>query len=150
MEQSSKARVSHASGYTRRLTTRQINPLNDNITIKADTPNPNNGNASHHYVMCLGDPDVGYEDEEVIYNSIDFQDGPIKESGYNGFTNEALLEIVLDRLRAFQTSPFACRENAIAITHIEDGYNRLIERTQKRVQQGVEGTHNLHTENPTA
>jgi hypothetical protein len=71
---------------------------------------------------------------------IGFQNGPIKEFGVNGITQEALLAIVIDRLRSFQTGPFSCRENAIALTHIEEALMWLQRRTVARIKRGVEGT----------
>ncbi|CAN7648270.1 hypothetical protein [Paraburkholderia terricola] len=37
----------------------------------------------------------------------------------NGLTNEVLLAIMADRLKAFQRGPFACSENAAMLEHIE-------------------------------
>lgn len=68
-----------------------------------------------------------------------FQNGPIKEYGVNGVTQEALLAIVIDRLHSFQAGPFSCRENAIALTHCEDALMWLQRRTVKRIKRGVEG-----------
>lgn len=72
---------------------------------------------------------------------IKFQNGPIKEFGVNGITQEALLAIVIDRLRSFQDGPFRCRENAIALTHCEEALMWLQQRTVARIKRGVEGTH---------
>ena len=69
-----------------------------------------------------------------------FQNGPIKEAGVNGITGEALIAIEIDRLRSFQAGPFACRENAIALTHFEEGLMWLQRRTAARIKRGVEGT----------
>jgi hypothetical protein len=69
-----------------------------------------------------------------------FQNGPIKESGVNGVTQEVLLAIVIDRLRSFQAGPFSCRENAIALTHCEDALMWLQKRTRARIARQVEGT----------
>jgi hypothetical protein len=71
---------------------------------------------------------------------IAFQNGPIKEAGVNGITQEALLAIVIDRLRSFQAGPFACRENAIALTKCEEALMWLQRRTVARIKRGVEGT----------
>ena len=73
--------------------------------------------------------------------SIIFQCGPIPENGVNGVTQEALLSIVIDRLRSFQVGQFSCRENAIALTHCEDALMWLQRRTRARIKRGVEGTH---------
>jgi hypothetical protein len=75
--------------------------------------------------------------------SLDFQNGPISEdgNGVNGITHEVLLSILADRLRGFQSGPYACKENACALTHIEEAMMWLQRRTLKRMQRGVEGTH---------
>jgi hypothetical protein len=71
---------------------------------------------------------------------LSFQHGPIAEVGTNGITNEALLAIILDRLRRFQAGAYKCRENAVAITKLEEGLMWLQKRTREREQRGVEGT----------
>ena len=71
---------------------------------------------------------------------IKFQNGPIKEHGVNGITQEALLTICADRLRSFQAGAFACRDNAVALTHIETALMWLQKRTRERMSRGVEGT----------
>lgn len=108
-----------------------INELNEGISIEADDQDVTAGNASHHY-------DVRYADQCLL---IDFQHGPVKENGINGISNEALIAIVLDRLRGFQSGQFACRENAVALTHLETALMWLQKRTRDRVLRGVEGTY---------
>lgn len=76
-----------------------------------------------------------------ILCGIHFQEGPIKECGVNGVCNEDLLNIVIDRLEHFQNSEFSCRENAMAITKLEEALLWLRKRTMAREQRGVEGTH---------
>jgi hypothetical protein len=75
--------------------------------------------------------------------SIDFQNGPIAEAGVNGLTQEVLLAICADRLRSFQAGKFACRENALALTKIEEAQHWLHHRTKARMDRGLEGTHKL-------
>lgn len=70
-----------------------------------------------------------------------FQNGPIKERGVNGVTQEVLLEIVADRLRSFQAGPFANLYNACALDHVEKALEQLRARTKERESRGVEGTH---------
>ncbi|HEX2679571.1 MAG TPA: hypothetical protein VHM19_23135 [Polyangiales bacterium] len=114
------------------LTDHQTNEANRGLEIEPDERDPQNGNASHVYKLrCKDGPE---------YEPIRFQHGPIKEVGQNGVTNEALLAIVIDRLRGFQSSPFSCRENAIALTKIEEALHWLHSRTRAREQRGVEGT----------
>lgn len=76
----------------------------------------------------------------AIFADIKFQKGPIKECGINGCHNEDLIAIVIDRLQCFQESEFKCRENAIAITKLEEALMWLRKRTDDRAKRGVEGT----------
>jgi len=100
-------------------------------------------------VICKDKPgqvDAGYEYQVVgvetgeNFTEIYFQKGPVGETGVNGCHNEDLIAIVLDRLRAFQKGDYACRENAIAITKLEEALHRLNDRTADRSARGVMGT----------
>lgn len=66
--------------------------------------------------------------------------GPVGalETVNDGTTNEALLDVLVDRLN-FLNGKFPCRENSIAITHIETAILWLRKRTQDREARGVEG-----------
>jgi len=55
-------------------------------------------------------------------------------------SQEALLAVIIDRLQCFQAGPYKCRENAIALTHLEDAMHWLQHRTRERMARGVEGT----------
>lgn len=81
---------------------------------------------------------VGAAEQEVV---IGFHNGPIKENGVNGVTHEAMLAVVIDRLRSFQSGPYSCRENSVALTKCEEALMWLQKRTRKRMARGVEGTH---------
>ena len=72
-----------------------------------------------------------------------FQHGPIYEVGVNGITNEILLAIVIDRLRGFQAGGLRCRENAVALTKLEEALMWLKKRTHERTVRGVEGTNEV-------
>lgn len=119
----------------RLITDHKVNGLNEAITLTA-TDHPGQGGANHHYKLDLtaGAPTSG--GQELLIN---FQNGPVLEAGYNGFTNEALLAVVIDRMRGFQSGPFKCRENAIALTHMEDALMWLQKRTRDRIYREVEG-----------
>lgn len=91
-------------------------------------------NAPHHFQVR---PANGLE----ILSEVNFQKGPIKESGVNGVCNEDLIAMVICRLEHFNKSEFSCRENAMAITKLEEGLLWLRKRTMGREQRGVEGTH---------
>jgi hypothetical protein len=78
---------------------------------------------------------------KAILAEIHFQEGPIKECGVNGVCNEDLIAMVITRLEHFQKSEFACRENALAITKLEEALMWLRKRTMGREARGVVGTH---------
>lgn len=94
------------------------------------------GGVSHAYLI----KDKADAEE---YARVLFQEGPIKEHGVNGCHHEDLIAIVLDRLYQFQSGDFACRENALAITKLEEAMHWFNHRTQNRVKRGVEGTNKL-------
>jgi hypothetical protein len=96
---------------------------------------PGCGGANHRYEIRCDFP------SDCPLAFINFQDGPIKERGVNGITQEALLAIVIDRLRSFQAGPFACEDNAYALSHCEQALKTLQKRTLARIARGVEGTH---------
>jgi hypothetical protein len=132
----------------RKLTGHKVNPANDKIEIVVNDQ-PGAGGANHRYEITgfntannpsICDEQGGY-DPVSQSNVILFQNGPIPENGVNGLTQEVLLEICADRLRSFQAGPYACRENALALTKIEEAQMWLHNRTLKRMQRGVEGTH---------
>jgi len=97
---------------------------------------PGQGNASHEYQI--------YEVENgENLGSIFFQNGPIKEVGVNGMHNEDLIAIVIDRLEGFQSGEYKCRENALALTKLQEAAHWLAHRTAGRQARGVEGTHTV-------
>ena len=95
-----------------------------------------NFNAPHVYFVTRA------EDGHGLCH-VHFQKGPIKETGVNGVCNEDLINMVIDRLEHFQKSPFRCRENALAITKLEEALLWLRKRTMQREARGVEGTHKV-------
>lgn len=115
----------------------KVNPVNDTITIEV-MDEPGAGGACHEYVVK-----VPGGDRPAYSMLISFQNGPIAESGVNGLTHEALLAILVDRLEHFQRGKFACRENAIALTKIQEAQHWLHHRTKARMDRGVEGTHKV-------
>ena len=74
------------------------------------------------------------------FGHVQFQNGPVKEFGVNGCHQEDLLAIVIDRLQSFQAGEFSCRENALALTKLEEAMHWLNHRTNARIARGVEGT----------
>jgi len=132
----------------RTITDHITNAANGQLAITVEDQ-PGAGGANHLYRItgydkgsnksCDSAPPGRPDDATEIL----FQNGPIAEVGVNGITQEALLAIVIDRLRSFQSGPYMCRENAIALTHIETGLMWLNQRTRNRLQRGVEGTHTV-------
>lgn len=108
----------------------------DPIKIHAlDGPGP--GGASTIYQVTFAPPSL----KSPV--NIPFQFGGIRETGVNGLTNEALLAIVVDRLRCFQQGKFACAENQQAMELAQQAIKVLHSRTAGRVARGVEGTHEV-------
>lgn len=116
-----------------------LTPTDKAIAITCDERDTTvGGNMSHDYSVYFPRPTTldGAETQEF---RIHFQRGPVNEVGVNGLTNEALLAIVRDRLEGAQEGPFRCRENALAITAIEEASLWLAKRTLDRMARGVEG-----------
>lgn len=121
---------------SRVLTSHKVNGLNEALSIEV-LDEPGQGGACHVYRIAAAN---GVEVSRAICCDIEFQNGPILEAGYNGLSQEALLAVVEDRLASFQAGPYACRENAIALTKIQEAMMWLQKRTRDRMARGVEGT----------
>lgn len=125
----------------RELTDHMVNPANEKLRIEV-LDGAGSGGASHSYRIDGYDPSTNTEFfGEYRMTELLFQNGPIPDVGVNGITHEALLAVLIDRLRAFQSGPFACRENALALTKLEQAMHWLHHRTRARLARGVEGTH---------
>lgn len=129
----------------REIVEHRVNPANDTLNIVvADEPGA--GGANHRYEITGFDASTNpsHQDPEGRTKKVIlFQNGPINEVGVNGLTHEALLAIVIDRLRSFQNGPYSCRENALALTKLEEAQHWLLSRTRARMARGVEGTHSI-------
>jgi hypothetical protein len=131
----------------RTITAHQVNEANEALTITVEDE-PGSGGANHLYMIRgfdttsnPSDPFVARHGGPALHATVLFQNGPIKEVGVNGVTHEALIAIVCDRLRGFQSGPYACADNAVALTHLELAQGFLQRRTRERLARGVEGTH---------
>lgn len=82
---------------------------------------------------------------ETEYIRIKFQAGPIQEVGVNGCSIKDVIEVLVNRLEGFNEGPFRCRENSLAITHLQEAQNWLYRRMRLRQEQGVEGFNKPHT-----
>lgn len=144
---------------TRIITDHIVNGLNEVITITADGPGP--GGASHRYDVIGKAENIPGMGPRPFGANLRFQNGPIGRNpdgttrlqDLNGITNEALLAVLIDRMRGFQfernpdgsfdeskRGKFACKENACALTHMEEALMWLHKRTRDRMRRGVEGT----------
>ncbi len=102
---------------------------------------PGNGGACHEYYISRAQQTSDEIDIPVgEFGMIRFQNGPIVEHGVNGCHQEDLIAIVIHRLQCFQSGPFSCRENALALTKLEEAMHWLNHRTSLRQKRGVEGT----------
>lgn len=103
---------------------------------------PGAGNANHKYEVHANKTieEMKSEGKGTLMGVVNFQNGPILEAGVNGVMNEDLIGICIDRLRGFQAGTYSCRENAVALTKLEEALMWLRKRTQDREDRGVEGT----------
>lgn len=104
-----------------------------------------------HEIDAVGNPGGG----ETTGTGIDikWQNGPLGRSPVsapNGAFVEGVILAAIGRLQFYQKAPgglesrpgyFACRENALAITKLEEALMWLEERTRAREERVVEGTH---------
>lgn len=72
--------------------------------------------------------------------ALSFQNGPIRDEGVNGISQEALIAVLLDRLEGFQAGKFQCHDNEVALDHLQSARLWLHKRTMERAARGVEGT----------
>jgi len=133
--------------------TREVKIGSSRFSVVHATDDPGDGGAYHEYSISrvltsatamLSIYRPPQDDLDIVpfgeFGHIKFQKGPVKENGVNGCHQEDLIAIVLDRLQCFQAGDFACRENALAITKLEEALHWLNHRTKDRVDRGVEGT----------
>jgi len=74
-------------------------------------------------------------------NSIAFtlQNGPVKERGVNGCQVDTIIHAAKEIISGLNKL-CPCRENALAITKLEEALHWLDHRTKDRERRGVEGT----------
>jgi hypothetical protein len=128
------------SGHMRTLTDHIVvgDSSNHQVTITV-LDEPGQGGANHQYSIRWKNE----RDKTEPHCFIGFQNGPIKEVGVNGVTQEALLAIVIDRLRSFQAGPFRCDSNRDALHYTELALTFLQDRTRARIARSVEGTNTV-------
>lgn len=96
-----------------------------------------------NYSDSNGNPSGGFVSGTGI--DIRWQNGPLgrgeDRQEPNGAFVEGVIQAAIQRLEYYQSSQFKCRENALAITKLEEALLWLGERTRKREERQVEGTH---------
>ena len=123
---------------------------NLNEVHRVDVPGP--GGGYHQYYILMAGSDSSWIDQEPsaegvempdsVVGYVSFQNGPRKAvESIPGVLDCDLLEIVRDRLKAFQKGEFATRENAIALTHIEEALLWMNKRVEDRAEQNILGTY---------
>lgn len=76
-----------------------------------------------------------------VSTSIMFQKGPRKDpASTHGVLESDLLEIVRDRLQGHQNTEYRTRENACALTAIEEALMWMNKRAEDRAERNVLGT----------
>ena len=109
-----------------------------------------NGGANHKYELTYSDKSAIDEENGLLLVSpsdfvatIQFQNGARKlDNSTHGIIDSDLLEIVRHRLQSFQNGEFATRENAVALTHIEEALMWMNRRVEDRIERSVLGTNN--------
>ena len=81
------------------------------------------------------------ETTELPLACIEFQKGPRNDPNARpGILDSDLLEIVRDRLIAFQNGPMACWENLMALQNVEAALQFMAKRVEDRADRNVLGT----------
>lgn len=118
---------------------------------------------SQHFYDENGNPAGGHT--SFTGCEIEWQNGPLANpdgtrNAPSGAFVEGVVAAAIDRMRYYQgegkyalqgtdTVPgvtpgkFRCRQNALAITHLEEALHWLQDRTAEREGRGVEGTHQV-------
>jgi predicted secreted protein len=107
----------------------RIHTDHNGVAVNAISQDAHGKDVLGHTYQVLAGPQV---------TSIEFQNGPVKEAGVNGLTSEALLAVLIHRTQVLN-SRFSCRENAIAVTKMEEALMWFNKRTADRQARSVEG-----------
>lgn len=104
--------------------------LNESIVLTTDEPDASG--AAHRFEATI---------HSEVVAMVQFQQGPRTVTGsHAGVTEAVMLVTMIDRLRGFQAGPYACRENAIILTKLEECLFWTKARADARAKRGVLGT----------
>lgn len=107
----------------------RIHTDHNGVAVNAISALSDGTNVEGHYYQVLAGP------KNLI---VEFQFGGVADNGVNGVTNEALLAILIHRMK-FLDGKFGCDENKRAIQHMEEALCNLEVRSARRIARGVEG-----------
>ena len=99
---------------------------------------PNNKKPNEYALINFkrdSEPEGTLRFQKIVFYELN-EDGSFK----NGTTLEEMLRVSIERLQDLN-GRFACRENSLAITKMEEALMWLNARTADRVNRGVEGKH---------
>lgn len=90
----------------------------------------------------------GYKPELIkdLYGQIKWQEGTQREVGINGLQVHEALDIITEKVEEYNDA-FPCEENERTIKAINEAIGAQLERTKRRIKQGIEGQ---HAEEPNA
>lgn len=112
---------------------------NLNVVYRSGYPGP--GFAHHDYEIYRAGCNPNTSEEPLA--RIEFQKGPrTAADSRHGVLDSDLIEIVRDRLKAFQSGDMATRENEMALMHIEEALLWMNKRVCDRIERNVLGTMN--------
>ncbi|MCW5937309.1 MAG: hypothetical protein KIT11_08390 [Fimbriimonadaceae bacterium] len=77
-----------------------------------------------------------------------FQRGSVVEHGINGCRLEDVIDVLIERLLDHQGRDMACKENEVALHHLQVAKEALLVRRRVREQQHVINTRQKHASMP--
>lgn len=95
---------------------------------------PTAGGAHAEYVVMN-------QEDQYLLGKVNFQSNTVNDVGVEGWTNEALIAVAIDRLEGFQSGDFPNEYNEGALEALKLAKGILDRRTADRIQRGVEGKH---------
>lgn len=102
--------------------------------------------SENHEVDDNGNPAGGWS--QAIGAHVEWQKGPLRNpdgtwNPRNGAFVEDLIRMAIGRLEFYNSTKFACRENSLAITKLQEALHWMNHRTADRERRGVEGSHEV-------
>ena len=95
--------------------------------------------AIYHVLAFLN---KGHKPELIkdLYGQIKWQEGTQREVGINGLQVHEALDVITEKVEEYNDA-FPCEENERTIKAINEAIGAQLERTERRIKQGIEGHH---------